>query len=135
MLALTDSIQMRPSKSVRLSLASTPSGWRFPDDGPIPGLRGIEIDTTADLVRTPYGTLETHTTLKPSAAQKATGPWGGPQWKLETFDQASGTGVVASFAVGRLETSGQTLIYFDAKQAANGQLTRRTSSMIRLPHP
>jgi hypothetical protein len=126
---------MRPARTIQLHLESTPTGWRFPADGPVQALRGVEIDTTADTIRTPFGPIGTHGILQASDAQKATGRWSGPQWKLEAIDPETVTGTVATFAVGRLEATGQTLIYFDAKQAKRGQITARSSVMIRIAQP
>ncbi len=136
MLALADSIEMRPARTIRLALEATAAGWRFPDDVAVAALRGIEVDTATDHVRTGFGILDTRSILAASAAQRATGRWSGPQWKLERLDATTLSGTAATFAVGRLEASGLTLIYFDAKQAENGRFTRRESVMLRLsPRP
>jgi hypothetical protein len=135
MIALADSVQMRPVATVQLTLRATPTGWRFSEDGLIVGLRGIEIDTTQDEVRTAYGVLNVRTMLQASDHQKATGRWSGPQWKRDEVDLATVTGTAATFAIGRLELSGQTLIYFNASEASNGRITRQTSTMLRLKLP
>jgi len=131
--ALSKSLEFRPALTLPLALASTPAGWRIPDDFGQPQLRGLEIDTVADVVRTPYGVLATRTWIEASEHQRATGRWSGPQWALETLDPATLTGVVARFAVGKLEASGLTLVYFNAKEARDGKVLRQAMVILRLP--
>lgn len=135
MLAMADSMQMRPRATFRLRLQTTPTGWRFPTDAAIPALASVEIDTVADVVRTPFGALPARGAIQPSAAQKATGPWGGPQWKTDALAPGTTSGTIGAFAVGRLEASGQTLVYFDAREIADGKVTGRSTTMLRLPKP
>lgn len=130
-LQLSDSVQMRPARTDSLVLEAIPSGWRFAESTGLEILRGIEIDTVQGIVRSEFGDLSPSTPIEPSAAQKATGQWGGPQWRREEVDVATSTGTVASFAVGRHAT-GHTIIYFDGRQAEHGQMTTRASVFLRL---
>ncbi len=135
LLAMNDSVQMRPAATFTLRLQGTPTGWRFPADAAVPALANVEIDTVADVIRTPFGALPARGAIKPSAAQKATGPWGGPQWKTDALPDGATSGTIGTFAVGRLEATGQTLVYFDAREVANGQVAGRSTTMVRLPAP
>ena len=131
--ALSTTLEFRPALTVPLTLARTPTGWRMPDDFAPPSLRGLEIDTVADVIRTSYGVLATRSLVEASAYQRATGRWSGPQWKLETLDPGTLTGVVATFAVGRLEATGHTLLYYNAQEAREGAVVRQAMVFLRLP--
>lgn len=132
-LALSTTLEYRPALTVPLALMSTPAGWRVPDDFALPSLRGLEIDTVGDVIRTGYGALATRDKVEASEQQHATGRWSGPEWMLETLDPATLTGVVARFAVGKLEASGLTLVYFNAKEARDGKVLRQAMVILRLP--
>jgi hypothetical protein len=86
-------------------------------------------------VRSPFGILPATTPVVPSDAQHVTGPWGGPSWHLETVDTATITGVAATFTIGRLTRTGQTVIYYDATRADAGTITGRASVFITSTSP
>ena len=75
----------------------------------------------------------TRSMVEASDYQRATGRWSGPQWKLETLDPGTLTGVVATFAVGRLEATGRTLLYYNAQEAREGAVVRQAMVILRLP--
>ena len=129
-LALADSVQMRSAATGSLHVESTPSGWRISERSTIAALRGLQIDTLANVVRSSFGILGAADPIVPSDAQRATGRWGGPRWALEAVDASTITGAVATFAIGRLAATGQRVVYFDAKRAANGQITARESIFL-----
>lgn len=131
-LTLTEDMEMRPVRTATVVLEPTAVGWRFGSGTTVAGLRGVEIDTVKNEVQTSFGRLPTVAPIVPGPAQRATGPWGGPQWKLESVDEATITGTVAAFAVGKHKATGRTIIYFDAKRAENGQISARESLFLRL---
>jgi hypothetical protein len=131
-LTLSDSGQMRPARTARVVIESVGVGWRFGQSTELAGLRGLQVDTVKNEVRSPFGALPPTTRIQPSPGQRATGPWGGPQWKLEALNLNTITGTTASFAVGRQQLTGHTLIYFDAKRAENGQIVARESLFLEV---
>ena len=129
-LALADSTEMRPARAGMLALESTPTGWRVADRSTITALRGLQVDTVANVIHSSFGILVAADPIAPSDDQRATGPWGGPRWALEALD-ATVTGTVATFAIGRLSASRHRVVYFDAKRATNGQITAQESVFLR----
>jgi hypothetical protein len=129
---LSESMEMRPASVETLEVESTDVGWRFGSGTTLAPLRGLEIDTVRNEVQSTFGRLPAATPIKPGPAQRATGPWGGPQWKLESIDEWTATGTVATFAVGKHESTGHTVIYFDAKRADKGQISARESLFLRV---
>jgi hypothetical protein len=132
--AMGDSVAMRPSGAASIQIEETSAGWRLGAATTIPELRGIEIDTIADLVKTSFGTLSARTNVSPSEAQRATGQWAGVQWRREEISADGKTGISARVAVGRLEASGQTLLFLDGKRIEDGAATRRSMTVVRW-HP
>ena len=130
-LALSDSLQMRPAATGILEVESIPNGWRIGERSTISALRGLQIDTVANVVHSSFGVLASADPIAPSDAQRATGRWGGPRWALEALDASTVTGVVAMFAIGRLSDSKQRVVYFDAKRAQQGQVTAKESVFLR----
>jgi hypothetical protein len=133
-LVLTDSVRMLPARTVELLIESTNGGWRFGNASAVAGLRGIEIDTLRNQVHSPFGDLFTAAPIAESEGQRATGPWGGPRWNRETVDTLTLDGTVAQFAVGKHRETGRTVVYYDAKSMASGQLTGRESVFLLLLH-
>jgi hypothetical protein len=121
---------MRPAATGTLHIESTPDGWRIGERSTIPALRGLQIDTIANVVRSSFGILEAADPIVPSDGQRATGRWGGPRWAVEALDASTITGTVATFAIGRLVATRQRVVYFDAKRAANGQITASESVFL-----
>ena len=132
MLSLADSVVMQRAGTASLGVSAIANGWRLDGGATFPEITGVEIDTLALIVRTPYGELREFNVVPASDAQKVTGRWTGPQWKLQQLDSAGTTGVAASFALGKLEASGRTLLLYDAKRARDGQITERTFRLLEL---
>lgn len=132
-LALGDSLQLRPADTVALAIESVPEGWRFGELTEVVGLRGVSIDTLKNEVTSPqFGAMRGVAAVTPNATQGATGQWSGPRWTIEEVDQNVMTGTLAEFSVGRLEASGQTLIYYDAKRAIQGTMVAQDKLVLRL---
>jgi hypothetical protein len=132
MLSLADSVVVQGIGSATLAVSTLPHGWRLDGGSGVPEVSGIEIDTVARVVRTPFGDLRDFNVVPASNAQRATGRWTGPQWKLTQVDSATGSGVAVSFALGTLEANGRTLLYYDAKRAQNGQIAERAFRLLEL---
>ena len=130
-LMLADSVQMKPVRTVEVVIERSRAGWRFANSTAVAALRGIEIDTVRNQVHSPFGDLVRAAPITASEGQRATGPWGGPRWNLEAVDTLTLTGTVAQFAVGKHSETGRTVIYYDAKRMANGQLSARESLFLR----
>jgi len=128
---LTDSVVMKPTQAGILEILATPSGIRFGPATTFAALRGLELDTVANVVRTTFGVLRGGPPIAPSDAQQATGRWGGPRWSVEAVDTTTITGVVATFAVGRLVATKERMIYFEAKRVADGAITAREDVLLR----
>jgi hypothetical protein len=135
MLQLADSVVMQRAGTGTLGVAALPNGWRLDGGTAFAELNGIDIDTVARVVRTPFGELREFNVVKANDDQRATGRWTGPQWKLTEVDEATGDGVAASFVLGKLEANNRTLLYFDAKRARNGQIAERAFRMLELMPP
>ena len=131
LLAMTDSVEMRPASQASIQIEGTASGWRLGPQTTVAELRGIELDTIADQVRTSFGALTSRTTIEPSDAQRAIGRWSGVQWRREEMNEDGADGMTAQLAVGRLEASGHTLLFFDAKRWHAGQATSRSFRVVR----
>jgi hypothetical protein len=132
MLSLADSVVVQRIGAATLAVSTTPKGWRVDGGSALPEVSGIEIDTVALVVRTPFGDLRDFNVVRASDAQRATGRWTGPQWKLEQLDSATGSGVAVSLALGALEANGRTLFYYDAKRVQNGQIAERVFRLLEL---
>jgi hypothetical protein len=133
-LRLADSVQMRPVRTETLVIEPIAAGWRFANATTLSALRGLEIDTVANQVRSSFGILPAASPITPSDAQQATGRWGGPRWALAAVDSLTRTGTRAAFAVGKHESTGRTVIYFNAQRVASGQLTSQESLFLRFTH-
>jgi hypothetical protein len=131
LLASTDSLVMRPSGTATIEIEETTTGWRLGSGTTVPELRGVEVDTVAGVARTSFGVLGTRSSVAPSDAQRATGRWAGVQWRREEISPDGRTGVSARLAVGRLEASGQTLLFLDGKHVIDGQASPRVLTMVR----
>jgi hypothetical protein len=132
LLRLSDSVQMRPVRTETIAIEPIAAGWRFGAATTVSALRGLEIDTLKNEVRSEFGVLPAGPPITPGPAQRATGSWGGPRWELEAVDSLTQSATRASFAAGKLQASGHTVIYFNAQRVAGGQLTRRESLFLRL---
>ena len=130
LLASADSMAMRPSGAASIQIEETPTGWRLGPETTIAELRGVEVDTVADVAKTSFGALETRSVVAPSDAQRVIGRWTGVQWRREEISPDGRTGVSARLAVGKLEASGQTLLFLDGKQVQNGQASSRALTMV-----
>jgi hypothetical protein len=133
-LRLSDSVQMRPVRTETLVIEPIAAGWRFGAATTVSALRGLEIDTVANQVRSSFGNLQIASPITASRAQRATGRWAGPRWTLEAVDSLTRTGTRAAFAVGKHESTGRTVIYFNAQRVASGQLTTQESLFLRFAH-
>jgi len=130
---MQDSVFLRPARTIDLVVLSTPAGWKFGKATPIPGLRGVEIDTLKNEVHTTFGDLKEADPVKAGPNQRTTGPWGGPCWKIGSADDKDGS--VGKFAIGKLVDSGRTVIYFTAKKTEKGQVALRENVFLRLLPP
>jgi hypothetical protein len=83
-------------------------------DSAIAGLNGIVIDLGHDQVTTPFGVTHQRTEIDNEGVDAPTGPWRGVQWGLQRRDIASGESVSVKFAIGKLEESGQGILYYNA---------------------
>jgi len=131
-LRLSDSVQMRPTRTETVVIERTTVGWRFGVATTLDALRGLEIDTVRNEVHCAFGNLLAAQPIRASPAQRATGPWSGPRWELEAVDSVTRTGTRAAYAVGRHEVTGHTVIYFNAQRVASGQLTTQESLFLRV---
>jgi hypothetical protein len=132
MLRLADSVVMQRTGGGTLRISALPTGWRLDGGRAFSELNGIDIDTIARVVRTPFGELREFNVVEANDDQRATGRWAGAQWNLTQVDEATGDGVAASFVLGKLEANHHTLLYFDAKRARNGQIAERAFRMLEL---
>jgi hypothetical protein len=132
MLSLADSIVMQRGGTAILGVSTISNGWRLDGGTTFPEMTGIEIDTLALVVRTPFGELREFNVVPANDAQNVTGRWTGPQWKLAQLDSAGTTGVAVSFALGKLEANGRTLLLYDAKRARDGQIIERVFRLLEL---
>lgn len=132
LLALTDSVTVRPSGTGTVVVESTPFGWRLASTTSIPSLRGLEVDTVASVVRTTFGELASGSPIRPSAAQKATGPWQASRWELTTLDSQGTTGVSATFAIGRFVDTRRGILYLNARRLQGGAVVERADLFLRL---
>ena len=135
LLALADSMAIRPVSPVELRVVPTPTGWRLEGGTALPELQGVEIDTVAWEVRTPFGVAKTVKAISANPDQRATGPWDGVQWQHQDPSLAAGNGTMATFALGRLAASGRGLLYYDARRAAGGALTERVTRILTFDLP
>lgn len=135
MLALADSMMLRPVSTVELRVLSTPSGWRIEGSATVPSLHDVEIDTVAWEVRTPFGGATNVKAITANPGQRTTGPWDGVQWQREDASLATGSGTIVTFAIGRLVRSGRGLLYYDAKRAADGALAARVTHILTFDLP
>lgn len=78
-------------------------------------LTGIEIDLKNDQVQTPFGILAKRSIVNASE-RSALGAWTGVRWELEQLDSNSGTGTVASLAIGKIKQSGMYVFYYDVRK-------------------
>ena len=129
-LDLTSRSQMRPTATGVLTIESIPNGWRIGDQSAIAALRGLQIDTVANVVHSSFGTLLSWRPVAPSDAQRI-GRWGGPRWRLVVGDTSSITSTVANFAIGRVSETRQRILYFDGTRTENGQITASESVVLR----
>jgi hypothetical protein len=135
MLALTDSMRLRSVGSAPLIVRSAAAGWRLDGGSSLPDLTGIEIDTVAGVVRTPFGEAPGPTVEPATPEQKVTGPVDRLVWKREAFSSDLREGVSINFSLGRLRESGRTLLYYDVKRMTGGSLTARISRMLLMDAP
>jgi hypothetical protein len=129
-LALSDSVQMKPVRTALISVEPTRVGWRFGIATSLAALQNVEIDTVTNVVRSPFGELGAAEPITPSDEQQATGPWGGPRWRLEAVDTTTMSGSVAQLAIGKHLATGRTVIYYDARRLDKGQLAARESLFL-----
>lgn len=101
----------------------------------LPDLDGIVIDLKNDAVETPFGRAAARSAVTASEEQKATGPWNGVQWKLESAGETQGSGTVVRFAIGRLAADGRGLLYYDAKEVKPGGERREASRVLYFTIP
>jgi len=132
MLSLAESVVMQRGSAGMLRISTIPNGWRLEGGTAFPEVTGVEIDTVARVVRTKFGELREFKVVEANDEQRATGRWTGAQWNLSDIDDATTTGVVASFVLGKLEANNRTLLYLDAKRASNGQITDRAFRMLEV---
>jgi hypothetical protein len=131
-LVLPESIQLLPARVDTVVVVQTKNGWRFDDASRFAAVRGIEIDTVRNRVSTPqFGELPASNPIVASAAQKVTGAWGGPRWKLEEGNERTLSGTSAHFSIAQHE-SGHTIIYLDAKRALLGRMEAQEYFFLRV---
>jgi len=115
---LQESKTLRVAKTGESVLGFVPAGdsrFRLKGGNRLKDLDGVTIDLKRNVVETPYGVCRNRSEVVASADQTTTGPWNGPEWKLEEGDLSS-TLTVVSFAVGRLVDSGRGILYYEAKR-------------------
>ncbi|MGH7720162.1 MAG: hypothetical protein ACREON_15135 [Gemmatimonadaceae bacterium] len=135
LLALTDSMRIRPVARAELRVSAAPRGWRLEGGPTLPELQGIEIDTVAGEVSTPMGNAGGVKPITANENQRATGPWDGIQWRREDPSLTSGSGMTITFALGRLRESGRVLLYYDAKRATGGAIAARATRILTFDAP
>ena len=136
MLSLSEEMRLAPVAKAELIVRAEPNG-RFTLDGghALPELTGISIDMEKNRVETPFGVTTTTSQIKPSSEQKATGPWSGVSWKREDLNMDMMTGTVVKFSIGRLQESGQGILYYDAKRMANRSMEARAFRVLTYDLP
>ncbi len=115
---LLESKTLRVAKTGESVLRFAPDGdsrFRLKGGNGLKDVDGIVIDLKRNVVETPYGVADKRSEVIASADQFATGPWNGPEWKLEKGDLSS-TATSVSFALGRLVESGRGILYYEAKR-------------------
>ena len=135
MLTLIDSLRIRAVGVAPLIVRSIATGWRLDGDSTLSELTGIEIDTVAGVIRTPFGQASGPTLAPATAKQHVTGPVDQLVWKHEALSPDVSEGVSINFSLGRLRESGRTLLYYDAKRMAGGALAARASRMLLMDAP
>ena len=78
----------------------------------MPDLKGVEIDFARKEVRTPYGVAKEQAPVNASAGS-ALGAWTGVEWKMARLNPKTRTGATVKFALGRLQPSGRSVIYYN----------------------
>lgn len=80
---------------------------------PESSINGLVVEKSA--VTTPYGSANKYTTINNTQANSPTGPWTGVQWSLTEIDQKLMKGKSVKLAVGKLEKTGEGILYYDVK--------------------
>ena len=93
----------------------------------------LQLDLSRDQVETSYGVLAQRSKVDNTSAHSPTGPWRGFAWRLEKGDDDFREAVAANLSVGRLERTGEGILYFDAKQAKDRRVVRQTNIILLYP--
>lgn len=130
---LFNEMVLTPTRTADLTVIQTDEGFNLDGEPGLPGLSNISIDTDGATVRTPFAVLSGVERVSPSEDQTITGPWSGLSWWHEDINPATGDGVAVSFDLGRLEESGDGLLYYDARRIENGVLAERVRWTLTYP--
>ncbi len=125
---LQESKKLRVAKTGESVLRFAPDGdsrFRLKGGNGLKDLDGVTIDLKRNVVETPYGVCRDRSEVVAKAEQTTTGPWNGPEWKLEEGDLSS-TSTVVTFALGRLVDSGRGILYYEAKRGNRSGLDAST---------
>lgn len=99
-------------------------------DASLPELDGIVIELKNDVVDTPFGRAAGSSAVTANDGQKATGPWNGVQWKLDSTGEVAGSGTMVRFAIGKLAADGRGLLYYDAREVKPGGERREATRVL-----
>jgi hypothetical protein len=135
-----EEMEVKQVGEVRLVVSRGEGGaFRLSTHGELWQLDGIEIDLQRDEVRTPFGVARGHSSIEATPEQKATGPWSGVQWKFAegdvfAFEDASQVNACTmTFALGRLQESGQGILYYNAIRILPGPAKDRAMVVLYFP--
>ena len=136
MVGLAEQMQLQPVGQTDLSFRRERDGrWVVDGGSGAPELTGIVIDVARDQVETPRGMATQRRAVTPAPEQRAAGPWSGVQWTHSQADAATRSGTVIAFALGRLQEDGRGVLYYEARQAENGQMRRQNQTVLRYNLP
>lgn len=112
-LAMSGQMTMQKQGEGEITIIAIGDGVYRLDGGPkLPDLAGIEIDLGRQQVRTPHGIAKEQAPVNASA-ESALGAWNGVEWKLTQLNQEKKTGSSVKFAIGTLQPSGRSIIYYN----------------------
>lgn len=123
-LTLSKQMVAQRKSETTLAITVTEDGVYVLDGGEaLSDLTGIEIDLKMDVVRTPFGDAKKRSEINAKDGSPL-GAWNGVQWKLEAPDANGMTGTVVKLAVGKLESSGRAVLYYDVRKIGRDGKTR-----------
>lgn len=112
-IAMSGQMTMEKQGEGEISIIPMGDGVFTIDGGPrMPDLKGVEIDFARQEVRTPHGVAKEQAPVNASAGS-ALGAWNGVEWKMTRLNPKTKTGATVKFALGTLQPSGRSVIYYN----------------------